>query len=112
MIALFSCTEIEENKWWITDELDIRCWDDEHMWYLVHVSIPALIVWGLSVPIMSLFLILKNRNRRFEEVIKLKYGFLFLGYDDGSFYWEFVIMSRKVTIAFISVFLESISVTV
>ena len=27
MIALFSCTEINPNEWWLTDEQDIRCWN-------------------------------------------------------------------------------------
>ena len=44
--------------------------------------------------------------------MKSTLGFLYLGYDDHRFYWEFVILYRKISIAFISVFLASISVDV
>jgi len=42
----------------------------------------------------------------------MKYGFLFLGYKSSTYYWEFIIMYRKLSIAFVSVFLDSVSTTV
>ena len=80
MIALFSCTEIEKNDWWLQDEQDLRCWDQTHVLYILRISIPALIVWGLGVPCVSLALLSKNRKKLDLEVTKLKYGFLFVGY--------------------------------
>ena len=50
MTALFSCTEIDNDEWWLTDELDIRCWDNEHIWYVTRVSVPALLLWGVGIP--------------------------------------------------------------
>jgi hypothetical protein len=44
--------------------------------------------------------------------MKRTLGFLYLGYVDHKFYWEFVILYRKISIAFISVFLVSISIDV
>lgn len=81
------------------------------MWYIFRVSIPALLLWGLGVPLTSMVLLFKNRRNLLNEEIKLKYGFLFLGYSQHSFYWEFIIMYRKVFMAFVSVFLASVSTT-
>ena len=50
MIALFSCEEIEDNEWWLSDELDLECWNDEHIWYILRISIPSLLLWGLGFP--------------------------------------------------------------
>ena len=40
--------------------------------------------------------------------VKEKYGFLYKGYKVDSYYWECVIMYRKVAMIFISVFLNGI----
>jgi hypothetical protein len=42
--------------------------------------------------------------------VKAQYSFLYLGYKMSHFYWEFVILYRKLLIAFISVYLANISV--
>ena len=39
----------------------------------------------------------------------MKYGFLFSGYNARTFYWEVVIMYRKILIIAASVFLSPIS---
>ena len=39
----------------------------------------------------------------------MKYGFLFSGYNARTFYWEVVIMYRKILIIAASVFLSTIS---
>jgi hypothetical protein len=46
-----------------------------------------------------------------EEIsqLKTKYGFLFSGYDARSYFWEVVIMYRKILIIASSVFLSSVS---
>lgn len=44
--------------------------------------------------------------------MKEKFGFLYKGYKLDSFYWECVIMYRKVAMIFISVFLNGIGTMV
>ena len=41
--------------------------------------------------------------------MKTKYGFLFAGYDARTFFWEIMIMYRKIFIIATSVFLSTIS---
>ena len=78
----------------------------------MRVSLPTLIVWGLVFPVISLVLLVRNRRKLTAEETKLKYGFLYIGYSPKSYYWEFVIMYRKILIAFISVFLSSVSISI
>ena len=80
MLSVFSCTRIEED-WWLTDELNIRCWDDEHVSYGLRVALPALLGWGIGMPVVCLVLLFKHKKRLGEQEIKLKYGFLYLGYN-------------------------------
>ena len=112
MLTIFSCTQIE-GEWWLIDEQNIQCWDSEHVKYVVRLALPALIGWGIGMPAVCLFLLIKNKNDLQNPDMKLKYGYLYIGYNlDKAFYWEFIIMYRKILVAFVSVFLSSISVTV
>ena len=57
---------------------------------------------------MAAFLALyKNREGLQTSEIKEQFGFLYNGYRKSSYYWEIVIIFRKLTIIFISVFLQS-----
>jgi hypothetical protein len=46
-----------------------------------------------------------------EEIVqlKMKYGFLFSGYDARTYFWEVIIMYRKILIIATSVFLSTVS---
>ena len=68
--------------------------------------------WGLGIPLTALVFLHRNRKNIKQGEIKLKYGYLFLGYNPDQYYWEFIIIYRKVFIAFVSVFLATVSTTV
>lgn len=40
---------------------------------------------------------------------KMKYGFLFSGYKSSRFYWEIIVMYRKILIIMTTVFLSTVS---
>ena len=46
-----------------------------------------------------------------EEIVQLKtkYGFLFSGYDSRAYFWEIIIMYRKILVIASSVFLSAVS---
>jgi hypothetical protein len=48
-----------------------------------------------------------NRNDLGNKLVKEQFGFLYNGYRNSTYYWEIVIIFRKITIIFISVFLSS-----
>ncbi len=71
------------------------------------VALPGLIIWGLGIPFFAMVLLFKNRKKLSKLEIKEKYGFLFNGYNIDYYYWEGIIMYRKVILIFISVFISS-----
>ncbi|CAG9326023.1 unnamed protein product [Blepharisma stoltei] len=109
MFSSFSCREIEAGEFWLVDNLNIRCWDGNHMFYIFTVSIPAIIVWGIGIPTITLYFLFKNRRKLDTLSIRLRFGFLFNGYKTNAFYWEFLILYRKILIVCCSVFLQNIS---
>ena len=108
-MSSFSCQEIETHEYWLVSNLDIRCWHSEHHFYSVHVALPGLILWGLFAPGFILGFILKYRHKLHENSMIKRFGFLLKGYKPHLFYWEFVIIYRKIVIVLISVFLSTVS---
>lgn len=106
------CRELDPGKFWQNDYLNIPCWDTFHYRYVFIVALPSTIGWGVGVPMLCLLTLYRNRNRLGLVEFKVRYGFVYNGYEFSKYYWEFVIMYRKLLIITIAVFLANISTAV
>lgn len=77
------------------------------MKYTITVALPATILYGIVCPVGILASILYFRKDIHTKTNKVRFGFMVLGYETKYYYWEFVILSRKIIIASISVFLSN-----
>lgn len=109
VFSFLYCRELDPGQYWLNDFLNIPCWDRTHYRYVLIAAVPSLIGWGASVPLLCLLVLYRNRNRLGLMEFKLRLGFVYNGYEFSKFYWEFVILYRKLLIASISVFLTNIS---
>jgi len=105
--SLLSCDEIEKGEYWLVADLDIRCWDSSHSLYAVALGVPAIVIWVFAVPLLCLLLLVRNRREQDELWFKMRYGFLTNGYMRVRYYWEFVVLYRKILIIICSVFLSA-----
>ena len=110
--AIFNCTELAPGYYYMTEEMSIQCWSKEHLTYSLGVAFPSLIVWCIGVPILLVIFLAKNRSNLDKITEKLKYGFLYKGFKQNQFYWEFIIMLKKMLIITASVFLKNVSIPV
>jgi hypothetical protein len=110
MFSAFSCLEVDPGELWLRTDLETRCWTGDHNKFSFSVALPGLLVWGVGIPLVALYLLMKRRRSLYLASVKAQYSFLYLGYKMSHFYWEFVILYRKLLIAFISVYLANISV--
>jgi len=54
-------------------------------------------------------MVLRRYRKRLSEIyVRRKLGFMFMGYRHKYFFWEIIITYRKISIAFISIFLYSL----
>ena len=67
---------------------------------------PSIIVWGLGIPFFAFILMYRERRSLNSLETKEKFGFLYNGYQTDMFFWEIVIMYRKIAMIFISVFIQ------
>ena len=62
-------------------------------------------MWGLGIPLFAFILLQREKDNLKKQETREKYGFLYNGYKKDFFYWEVVIMYRKIMVVFIAVFL-------
>ncbi|OMJ66506.1 hypothetical protein SteCoe_36623 [Stentor coeruleus] len=114
MFTVFSCTYIEGDGTYMKDNLIIKCWTGNHLKYSMAVALPSIIIWAVGgliigavgVPTIVLIIMSKRRVYLKNESNKVIFGFLFNGYKQSRFFWEFSIMYRKIVIICISVFMN------
>jgi hypothetical protein len=112
MFDIFNCKELDNNVSWLSSNLTIRCWDAEHRRYAMGVALPGILLWGLAVPLLALVrLCMKRRTLDMLET-RIHFGFLYNGYRPQRFYWEFIILYRKILIITIAVFIFNVSVAI
>lgn len=110
--SIFSCSELLPSQYWLITDMSIRCWDLPHLKNILSIALPSVIVWIFGLPLLCLGLLYRTRQRLSAELIQIKYSFLYKGYKPEYYYWEFVILYRKVALVCASVFLSSVSTMV
>ena len=108
--SFFNCFEILPNEKWMREEMAIRCWMGKHLYLSLGVALPGIIMWAIAAPALILCLLIKQRKQLSSPKMRDMLGFLYVGYDRSRLYfWEFVILYRKMAIAGCYVFLSTLS---
>ena len=66
---------------------------------------PAMVLWGFGIPIFALILLIREEKRIDKIEVRQRLGFLFRGYKIRFYYWEIIIMFRKIALIVIQSFL-------
>lgn len=110
--SMFNCMELAPGEYFLISDLQIKCWDSEHLSYTLAVAVPSLMVWCVATPGLLFVFMRKNKFELGQIHEKLKYGFLYKGFKPERYYWEFLIMMRKFLIISAAVFLKNVSVKI
>lgn len=106
MFMAFSCTDVDGVSR-VYEDLEVVCNGDAHRLLSKSIALPAFIVWGVGIPSLGLALVVKMRKELGVNSVRERFGFLYSGYRvPQAYFWELVIMYRKIFIIFISVFLS------
>ena len=99
-LRVLSCDNIGE-KYYLSTDYSVQCYTEEHAVFSI-LSVIALVLYGIGFPLKA-FLILHHYQHRLYDTIPRTMHFLYNSY--RLYYWEFVILSRKIAIVCMSVFL-------
>ncbi|CAI2374797.1 unnamed protein product [Moneuplotes crassus] len=94
-LNMWRCVEIDDDVKVARYNMDLGCYSSEHIKYCALLSLPILVVWVISMPILAFILLYKHRKAedhyRFKEYLLI----LYQGLTPECFYWEFVNIFRK-----------------
>ena len=112
MFSFYSCTQVKPGELWLTADLSLRCWSAEHIKYTLSLSVSSIVVWIIGLPLVCLSLLYRYRTRLSDPSTQLRFSFLYKGYQPQWYFWEFVILYRKVALVSASVFLSTVSILI
>lgn len=91
-------------------DLSIVCYKGAHFFWTYGVALPSIIVWGVGIPFFAYLLLLREKHKLGTLELREKFGFLYNGYKKQFFYWETLIMYRKLSLVIIAVIISSYGV--
>ena len=89
---------------WLMADLQEPCFQGRHMFHVLALTVPQLIVYVIGLPLISVIFITRNIKNLHHKSFYTRYGLLYLGYRDERAWWEGVVAIRKVAIVAISTF--------
>ena len=102
VMAMFSVEKIEGVSY-LKRELGTLAFTQKHDFAMAVGAIYGL-VFVFGIPIAALYTIFLNRHRLEHRRIRSTFGFLFEGYRPKMFFWEFVVLLRKIMVLAVALF--------
>ncbi|KAJ6227805.1 hypothetical protein M0813_09465 [Anaeramoeba flamelloides] len=97
VVEYFDCTHQEDGTWSMDSKPEWNCLEGEWM-RLFPVALTGLILYVISIP-LGLALILRHYSTKLsEEEFLHKFGLLSARYSKNYYYWEIIVMLRKLAI--------------
>jgi hypothetical protein len=90
----------------LASSLQTVCWEGKHNLIAKGVALPCIFLWGLGIPAAVFMLMRKDKLSLDTPNTKQKFGFLYNGYKRHNYFWEIIIMYRKIFCIMIAVFLQ------
>lgn len=109
MSNMIGCITLGKYSFVLADK-SLTCWGSDHLFIVLVFAIPSLAVWIILVPLYCLYDIAKNRKQLKDEETVLKFGFLYNGFHESTYYWGFVKYFQKVAIILIGLIDIEVSV--
>ena len=99
-LKLLSCQTLDDDNLYLVEDLDLLCWTGHHMTWAAVLALPGLFGYAFVFPLLGFVQLLRVHcsGELYLPRSRGKYqaGFLAAGFRKGYFYWEFVILARKV----------------
>jgi hypothetical protein len=94
VVQPFNCTKQPDGSFTLTKAPSLKCFDSAWNQHLP-VIVLFFILYGLSIPLVMIFLFYRNKNRIFTTDFKSRYDALISPYRPRFFYFEIVIMLKR-----------------
>mmetsp|Transcript_30154 Transcript_30154/g.29453 ORF Transcript_30154/g.29453 Transcript_30154/m.29453 type:complete len:201 (+) Transcript_30154:370-972(+) len=103
MFSIFNCYNVD-GDYRIYENLDVLCQGSTYRLFSLAVALPGIVIWAFGIPFFVYLLMLRVKKFLNTVAVKEKFGFLYRGFKKQFFYWEIVIMYRKIILIVIQIF--------
>ncbi|KAJ6249788.1 insulin-like growth factor binding protein [Anaeramoeba flamelloides] len=109
-LQVFDCAYDSSSKNYVFQpEPNYNCF--EKWWYqFLPFSIISIVLYIIGIPILIVYLLIKNSKILTERQFDLKFGLLCTRYNKNFFFWEIVIMIRKLFLVISQIYLYNYTV--
>jgi len=86
----------------------VQCGDSRHLLWILGTSLPMILFYVIGIPLVGYILLRRNRQKLWDDArFQTRFCFLYKGYTKRCYFWEMVIVARKVCIVIIAVSLNN-----
>ncbi len=95
--SLFNCVSFEDGKQYLKRDMNIVCWEGEHMRMALAIGMPFIIIWSFVFPLIVLWRLKKGKKYLNTPHYLMVYGLFYVGLSDQAYFWELIIVNiRKI----------------
>ncbi|KAL3155043.1 hypothetical protein ABBQ38_011563 [Trebouxia sp. C0009 RCD-2024] len=94
--------------YWLSD-MSMECFTGQHMRWSGFLGVPLLVITTLSMPLISLGLLLYHRGSLDLTSVRLRYGFIYSPYRNGFWFWDNVVLLTTFALAVTLVFASTLN---
>ena len=105
---LFNCYKIEQGELWLINDLQLRCWHYDHLFWAFMIGIPGILFWVIGIPFIAFKALRSHRHSLADPMTLGRFKMMYQGLKSDFYYWEFVTLIRKLLLISIGVFLSSV----
>lgn len=101
-IEYINVGDAEQEEFRLVQDLEIRFFDEKHLFWVKFIVIPLILLIGIVIPffIFAFLLFSYMKSSLDNKWIKFNLGFFYFAYKKKLFFWDFVILFRKILIIF------------
>ena len=108
LLRLFHCTPPihgagYDGNTYLYANLEVECGSAKHTGAR-GIAVIFLCLYIVAIPALILWVTVKNKHRLREKAFCTMYGFIFIGYEKDSAWWEIIVLARKLALVAILVF--------
>ena len=103
----FEALECREvcNKWWMVKDPIYPCLEGAHFFWVVFFVVPVILVYAVILPLCAIVGLWHNRSELYvNQRIRFRFGMLYSGYRPSRWWWEIVVVGRKIAFIVIATF--------
>eukprot|EP00741_Cyanophora_paradoxa_P012158 tig00020603_g11746.t1 len=99
MFKLFSCRDLGGGRSFLQQDMQVDCNTLAFRLWQWGIGAPAILLYGFGIPVAAFVVMYRNRHRLDDAGFKRKFSFLYRGYKQRCWYWESMVIVRKLLVA-------------